>query len=77
MVHSARTRRPTSIDALYGLLRAHRDPANRRVTTPLGSGRLCQVFSSRARVVLDITGRIAFFDPVEIRVAGSISGRTA
>jgi hypothetical protein len=71
------SRQPTTAEPLYELLRIHRDPADRRVMTPWGSGRLCQVFSGRAGVVLDITGRVAFFDPSEIRVAVSTSGPTA
>jgi hypothetical protein len=68
---------PTSADPLYALLRARREPADRRVMTPGGPGHLCQVFTERAGVVLDSTRRVAFFHPSEIRVAGSISGPTA
>jgi hypothetical protein len=45
--------------------------------TPWGAGRLWQVFSDRAGVILDITGRVAFFDPSEIRVSRSMIGPTA
>jgi hypothetical protein len=71
------SRQPMSAVPLYELIRTHRDPADRRVMTLWGPGRLCQVFSGRAGVILDITGRVAFFDPSEIRVAVSTSGPTA
>jgi hypothetical protein len=74
---SGQSHQPTSADPLYALLRTRREPADRRVMTPRGPGHLCQVFSDRAGVVLDITGRVAFFDPSEIRVAGSMGGSSA
>jgi hypothetical protein len=54
---------------LYQLIRDHREAVDRPVMTPQGSGKLCQVFSERAGVILDTAPeRITFFDPNLITV---------
>lgn len=48
---------------IYRLIQAQRDPADRRVATPKGPGRLWQVFAGRVGVVLDATPtKVTFFD---------------
>ncbi len=52
---------------LQELVAQVRDPAARRVATPLGDGYLWQVFLNRVGVVLDSDPeKVAFFDPISV-----------